>query len=129
MTIHDAGHLQRLSWPLACFLVAWVLVTQAQASPIEPSAHPHPQAARIVHEAEHAVDHAWETYHKAALGGTIASPAIQADIETHLHEARALVPRAHLAAERGDMREVESLVEQIHSHSNAAIAESMEHKK
>ncbi len=101
----------------------------AVAGPIERSAHPHPEAAQVVHEAEHAVDHAWETYHKAALGGTIASPVLQTEIEQHLHEARALVPRAQSAAERGDLREVEGLVEQINTHTNAAIVGSLEHKK
>lgn len=129
MTINHHIHPHRAGWYLLALLCSTFLVGDLQASPIETSAYPHPHAAQVVHEAEHAVDHAWETYHQAALGGTIASPAIQADIEKHLHEARALVPRAHLAADSGDMPEVESLVKQIHDHSNAAIAESMEHKK
>ncbi|GKS56577.1 hypothetical protein YTPLAS18_01040 [Nitrospira sp.] len=128
MTINDHIYPNRAGWYLVVLLSAF-LVGELQAGPLEPLAHPHPRAAQIVHEAEHAVDHAWETYHKAALGGTIASPAMQTDIEKHLHDARALMPRAHLAAERGDMGEVDSLVQQIHDHSNAAIAESMEHKK
>ncbi len=118
--------LQR--WGTVFYFGLW-LAGPAEAGPIERLAHPHPEAAQVVHEAEHAVDHAWETYHKAALGGTIASPTIQADIEQHLHEARALVPEAQLAAERGDLREVNGLIEQIHQHTNAVIQESMEHKK
>lgn len=98
------------------------------AGPITPSGHPYPEAAHAAHEAEHAVDHAWETYHKAALGGTIASPSVQAAIEQHLHEARALVPRAQTAAERGALPELDRLVEQIRHHANAAIAGSVEHK-
>ena len=74
----------------------------AMAGPIDPMRHPHPENAKLVHEAEHAVDHAWEVYHHAALGGTIASPVLQADIEEHLHEARTLVTQAQEAAERGD---------------------------
>lgn len=109
-------------------LVLW-LVSPAEAGPIERLAHPHPEAAQVVHEAEHAVDHAWETYHKAALGGTIASPSVQADIEQHLHEARAFVPEAQRAAERGDLREVNGLIERIYHHTNTAIKESMEHKQ
>lgn len=114
---------------LVLLAVCIILARWAEASPIEASLHPYPQAAQTVHEAEHAVDHAWETYHRAALGGTIASPTLQVDIEQHLHDARALVPRAQEAAERGDAREVESLVERIRSHTNAAVTESMEHKK
>ena len=80
------------------------------AAPIDPEHHPHPEHAKAVHEAEHAVDHAWEVYHRAALGGTVASPALQAEIEEHLHEARTLVTQAQEAAERGDKRQVEHLV-------------------
>ena len=101
----------------------------SMASPIEPSSHPHPEEAQLVHEAEHAVDYAWETYHTAALGGTLASPILQVDIEQHLHDARALVPQAQQAAERGDTREVNSLVGRIRHHTNAAVTESMEHKQ
>lgn len=100
----------------------------AYAGPIASSGHPYPEAAHAAHEAEHAVDHAWETYHKAALGGTIASPSVQAAIEQHLHEARALVPRAQAAADQGALPELDGLVEQIRHHANAAIAGSVEHK-
>jgi hypothetical protein len=99
------------------------------ASPIDPVHHPHPENAKAVHEAEHAVDHAWEVYHRAALGGTIASPAIQAEIEEHLHEARTLVTKAQEAAEHGDKRQVDRLVGQINIHTSQAIKGSKEQKK
>jgi len=100
-----------------------------QAGPIDPGRHPHPEHAQAVHEAEHSVDHAWEVSHRAALGGTIASPALQVDIEQHLHEARTLVTQAQEAAERGDTRQVERLVGQIKIHASHAIEGSKEHKK
>jgi hypothetical protein len=100
-----------------------------QAGPIDPVRHPYPENAKTVHEAEHAVDHAWEVYHRAALGGTVASPAIQAEIEQHLHEARTLVTQAQEAAERGDKRQVERLVGQINIHTSHAIEGSKEQKK
>lgn len=99
------------------------------AGPIDPARHPHPEQAKAVHEAEHAVDHAWEVYHRAALGGTVASPALQADIEQHLHEARTLVTQAHEAAERGDQRQVDHLVGAINIHTIQAIQASKEQKK
>jgi hypothetical protein len=99
------------------------------AGPIDPASHPHPEQARAVHEAEHAVDHAWEMYHRAALGGTVASPALQADIEQHLHEARTLVTQAQEAAERGDKRQVDRLVGEIKIHTSQAIEGSKEQKK
>lgn len=97
--------------------------------PIDPARHPHPESAKAVHEAEHAVDHAWEVYHRAALGGTVASPALQAEIEQHLHEARTLVTQAQEAAERGDKRQVERLVGEIKIHTTQAIEGSKEQKK
>ncbi len=122
--VHQSFHF----WGTVVCLGLW-LSGPAEAGPIERLAHPHPEAAQIVHEAEHAVDHAWETYHKAALGGTIASPSVQADIEQHLHDARGLVPEAQHAAERGDFPAVNGLIERIHHHTNTAIKESMEHKR
>jgi hypothetical protein len=99
------------------------------AGPLDPARHPHPDSAKAVHEAEHDVDHAWEIYHRAALGGTVASPALQADIEEHLHESRTLVTQAQEAAERGDTRQVERLVGQVKIHTTQAIEGSKEQKK
>ena len=99
------------------------------AGPIDRADHPHPDHLQLVHEAEHTVDHAWEVYHKAALGGTIASPALQAEIEQHLHEARTLLPQAQDAADRGDKGHVERLVGQIQNHTAQAIKGSKEQKK
>jgi hypothetical protein len=84
---------------------------------------------QLVHEAEHSVDHAWEVYHRAALGGTVASPDLQAQIEHHLHEARTLVTQAQEAADRGDTGKVERLVGEIKIHTAQAIAGSKEQKK
>lgn len=117
------------SFGLLLIAVAAWFVQLVHGGPIDPGAHPFPEAAQAVHEAEHAVDQAWETYHKAALGGTIASPAVQAEIEQHLHEARALVPQARSAAERGDTRQVQRLVDAITIHTDAAIMGSREHKR
>jgi hypothetical protein len=99
------------------------------AGPIDPARHPYPENAKVVHEAEHGVDHAWEVYHRAALGGTVASPALQAKIEQHLHEARTLITQAQDAADRGDKRRVQRLVGQIKSHTSHAIEGSKEQKK
>jgi hypothetical protein len=91
--------------------------------------YPQPEPARAVHEAEHAVDHAWELYHRAALGGTVASPGLQADIEEHLHEARTLITQLHDAAEQGNAGQVERLVHQIDIHTSHAIEGSKEQKQ
>lgn len=114
---------------LASIFNAILAVTLVQAGPIDPALHRHPQQARAVHQAEHDVDHAWEVYHRAALGGTVASPALQADIEQHLHEARTLVTEAQEAAERGQKRQVDRLLAKIRIHTSQAIKESKEQKK
>jgi hypothetical protein len=110
-------------------LIALLGISPLQAGPIDPARHPHLENAQAVHEAEHDVDHAWEVYHRAALGGTVASPALQADIEQHLHEARALITQAQEAAERGEDRQVKRLVSQVKVHTTKAIEGSKEQKK
>ena len=109
-----------------CAILAPCPVT---AGPIDQARHAFPEQASAVHEAEHHVDHAWEVYHRAALGGTVASPALQADIEQHLHEARTLVTKAQEAAERGEKRKVNRLVAKIKIHTSQAIKGSKEQKK
>jgi len=110
-------------------LIALLGASPLQAGPIDPARHPRQDKAQMVHEAEHDVDQAWEVYHRAALGGTVASPALQADIEQHLHEARTLITQAQEAAERGDERQVQRLVSQVKDHTTKAIEGSKEQKK
>jgi hypothetical protein len=110
-------------------LIALLGASPLQADPIDPGRHSRPEDARAVHQANHEVDQAWEVYHRAALGGTVASPALQADIEQHLHEARTLITEAQEAAERGDERQVQRLVSQVKDHTAKAIEGSKEQKK
>ena len=110
-------------------LIALLGASPLQAGSIDPARTPHPERVQAVHEAEHDVDHAWEVYHRAALGGTVASPALQADIEEHLHEARILITQAQEAAAQGDSREVKRLVSQVKAHTAKAIEGSKEQKK
>ena len=110
-------------------LIALLGASPLQAGPIDSAKHPHPESAKAVHEAQHDVDHAWEVYHRAALGGTVASPALQADIEEHLHEARTLITQAQEAADRGDKRQVDRLVSQVKVHTTKAVEGSKEQKK
>ena len=110
-------------------LIALLGASPLRADPIDTTRHPQPDKIQTVHEAEHDVDQAWEVYHRAALGGTVASPALQAEIEQHLHEARTLVTQAQEAAERGDNRQVQRLVNQMKVHPTKAIQGSKEQKK
>lgn len=110
----------------SCVMLA-ILMTGA--GPIEALIQPHTDPVHAVHDAEHAVDFAWETYHRAALGGTIASPDIQQAVEDHLHESRALLTKAWGAAERGDKELVDKYLQEISEHLNAAVKGSTEKKK
>jgi hypothetical protein len=110
-------------------LIALLGASPLRADPIDSPGHAHQHKAQLVHEANHEVDRAWEIYHRAALGGTVASPALQAEIEEHLHEARTLVTQAQEAAERGDDRQVEDLCKQVRLHTTQAIEGSKERKK
>ena len=110
-------------------LIALLGSSPLQADPIDPDRHSRPEIAQAVHDANHQVDQAWEVYHRAALGGTVASPALQAEIEEHLHEARTHITQAQEAAERGDEREVQRLVSQLKVHTTKAIEGSKEQKK
>ena len=110
-------------------LIALLGASSLYAGPIDSPGHRHHDKAQLVHEADHEVDQAWEVYHRAALGGTVASPALQAEIEQHLHEARTLVTQAQEAADRGDERQVEKLVNQVRLHTTQAIKGSKEQKK
>ena len=114
---------------LAIAFGALIGTTPVQAAPLEPADHPHQDTVKAVHEAEHEVDQAWEVYHRAALGGTVASPKLQAEIEEHLHQARTLITQAHEAADQGDPRQVEHLIEQVRVHTAHAVEGSKESKK
>ena len=110
-------------------LIALLGASSLYAGPIDSSGHGDQDKAQLIHKANHEVDHAWEVYHRAALGGTVASPALQAEIEQHLHEARTLVTQAQEAADRGDKRQVEELIKQVRLHTTQAIKGSKEQKR
>lgn len=112
-------------------LVSYLEPSSLTAGPLEgggmdPS---YQEVIGTVHQAAHEVDDAWDIYHRAALGGTVASPALQATIEEHLHEARTLITQALEAAQQGDNRTVEHLVNLVRIHTTHAIEGSKESKK
>lgn len=124
--------MRRTRWPagLAVTLAITVWAAPAQTDPLLRSEKVHdPGALQAVHRAQHEVDRAWETFHKAALGGTLASPAVQADIEQALHESRGLLVKAREAADRGDRKALRPFLERIHALTERAITESQEQKR
>tara|TARA_B100000470_G_C19619820_1_gene314863 strand:+ start:280 stop:660 length:381 start_codon:yes stop_codon:yes gene_type:complete len=76
-----------------------------------------------------AVEQAWETYHDAALGGTLASPEIQTKLEMNLHKSRALLAEAYDAEDRGDMETVNKMIREIMQIKHEVITESREQKR
>jgi len=113
-------------------LSAWILsiTPPAQADPLlRPERGHDVKAMQAVHKAEHEVDRAWEVFHRAALGGTLASPAVQADVEQALHESRGLLVKAREAADRGDWATLQPLLDRIDALTKRAIKESQEHKR
>lgn len=112
-------------------LSAWILsiMPPAQADPLLRPDGRDVEAVQAVHKAQHEVDRAWEVFHKAALGGTLASPAVQADVEQALHESRGLLVKAREAADRGDWATLQPLLDRIHALTKRAITESQEQKR
>ena len=84
-----------------------------------PSFHPRGPIQESLHRADKNVEEAWEVFHRAALGGTLASPAIQTEIERDLRESRLLLADARQAARDHDKRAVSALtarIEEIATH-------------
>jgi hypothetical protein len=107
-----------------------LLTTPASADPILRPDHGHDaEIMQAVHKAQHEVDRAWEVFHKAALGGTLASPAVQAEVEQALHESRGLLVKAREAADRNDWTTLQPLLDRIHTLTKRAITESQEQKR
>ena len=87
---------------------------------------------RVMNNTSHArlaVEQAWETYHHAALGGTLSSPMSQTELEMNLHFSRALLASAYEAEDRGDMKTAHKLIKQIMQITDKVIVESQEPKK
>jgi hypothetical protein len=112
---------------MAGFLIAG-LPWPALAAPA--GAHPSPRSTAIeaVHQAQHEVDAAWDAFHSAAVGGTLASPETQVHIERALHDARRLLIQARQVAARGEPERLEPLLLTIHRLSALAVSASQEPK-
>ncbi len=85
-------------------------------------------STRRVHLSAQAVENAWEEFHSSAIGGTLASPMIQTQIEQQLHKARGLLMKARKAKRRGDHSSVLSITNQV-IYLSKTIASSSREKK
>ena len=82
-----------------------------------------------IHTASVAVEEAWEEFHRSAIGGTLASPEIQTQIEQHLHEARGLLMNARKADRNGDNHSVIAITNRVVDITSSIIASSRERKQ
>lgn len=101
---------------LALTFVAWSITWGTglnRTGHADPYVHPRGPIQESLHRADQNVDEAWEVFHRAALGGTLASPAIQTEIERDLHESRLLLADARKAARDHDTRAVSALAARI----------------
>ena len=80
-------------------------------------------------QARLAVELAWDMYHHAALGGTLASPTILTELEMNLHKSRALLAEAYESEERGDIQKTQMLIQQILKITKKVITKSQELKE
>lgn len=101
---------------LALIFTAWSIAWgtgPGWAGQADPHFHPQSPIQESLYLADKNVEEAWEAFHQAALGGTLASPAVQTQIEQALHEARLLLVDARKAARENDTRAVSSLTARI----------------
>lgn len=116
---------------LIIFIVFIVTIagTQAIANPIHVPNHHEREMQSFIHDSAHAVDEAWEAFHRSALGGTLASPAVQVDIELSLHKARELLIKANDSMDRGDKESVVRLSSEIRQITDHVKRESQRKKQ
>ena len=113
---------------LAVMFLAAPMVAASQ-NPTTLSPQPEGASRQLIHEAAQAVDEAWEEFHRAAIGGTLASPSIQTKIEGQLHEARGLLMEARKAERKGDHRSVKKMTEKLLDLSHDIVMASREKKR
>jgi hypothetical protein len=114
-----------------CFFITFLWLPFGdfvQATPPGPTEE-ETESRQLIHAASQAVDEAWEEFHRAAIGGTLASPTIQTQIEGQLHEARGLLMEARQAERRGDHRSVKIITDQLFDLSHEIVLASREKKQ
>jgi len=128
------GHNMRMPYYyLACVLSLAIMSGGVGGTPVygvPPSGSPEQEEARaLIHQSAQATEQAWEEFHSAAIGGTLASPAVQSTIERQLHEARALLMEARKADRANQFDSVKSLTEKIIQITQNIVKASREKKQ
>ncbi len=117
--------------PLVLFIFSTLFITvgtPALGAPPESPPFRETSADDLILKAARAADHAWEEFHRAAIGGTLASPALQVTIEGQLHEVRALLMEARKADRAQQFHSVKAMTEKIFAITNNIVKESQERK-
>ncbi|HSF07869.1 MAG TPA: hypothetical protein VLA60_00555 [Nitrospirales bacterium] len=87
------------------------------------------EARDLIYQSSQATEEAWEEFHAAAIGGTLASPAVQSSIERQLHEARALLMEARKAERDNRFDSVKTLTQKIQQITQNIVQASREKKQ
>ena len=110
-------------------LMLWITAGATSLGAIHGESMAEETSQSIILGAAQAVDEAWEEFHSAAIGGTLASPAIQTRIESQLHQARSLLMEARMAERQKDLRSVQTISEKVIELSHHIVRASREKKQ
>jgi hypothetical protein len=117
----------------ACFLLLAIISWGMGGTPVygDPlmAEQEREEARALIHRSAQVTEHAWEEFHQAAIGGTLASPAVQSSIEHQLHEVRALLMEARKAARANEFDSVKSLTQTIIRVTQDIVHASQEKKQ
>jgi hypothetical protein len=86
-------------------------------------------AQERIYQSAQATEQAWEEFHAAAIGGTLASPAVQSTIERQLHEVRTLLMEARKAERNNQLDSVKVLTQKIQQITQNIVQASREKKQ
>ena len=87
------------------------------------------EARNLIYQSAQATEQAWEEFHAAAIGGTLASPTVQTSIERQLHEVRSLLMEARKAERDNQYDSVKSLTHKILQITQNIVQASREKKQ
>ena len=113
-----------LLWLLTISVVCWGVGHALAMDTISENS----ESTNRVYLSTQAVEDAWQEFHSSAIGGTLASPMIQTQIEQQLHHARNLLMKARKAKRRGDHNSVLSITNEVIHLSKTIVASSREKK-
>jgi hypothetical protein len=126
-------HTRVRSAILTCVLLLTIVSWGAGGTPahgVPPVDRPdQKEAGSLIRHTAQATEQAWETFHQAAIGGTLASPAVQSVIEQQLHEARSLLMEARQAERANRLHDVKSLTRKVRDITQHIVQASREKKQ